>query len=171
MTFDKILALAKKYSYFSKLSSKSKSNVYNLQLENFGLLFQNNIKSLWLSSNISKKFPNTQIFDHTKNTYNENVFHDSFITASNFHKKKLPFEMIEFYKTDTNKCTNLNYETTMKFSFPSYTVLSLSKFLTTHDSTQYFFNLQRKRKLWWKKVSVLLQSNLSIFYQAIFYTL
>lgn len=147
MALERILAVAKKHSYFSRLPSKSNNNVYNFKLGDLGLILHNNIKNHWLSSNVSK---NTRVFDHTKNTHNQNVFCDSFKTTSNFHKK-LPSNMIEFYKTDSNEYSNS--DSSIKFSFPSYTILSLTKFLTPHDSMQYFFNLQRERKLWWKKVS------------------
>ncbi|XP_077299307.1 DNA polymerase subunit gamma-2, mitochondrial [Arctopsyche grandis] len=149
---DKVLALAKKYSYFSPIYLKANGNLSDLNLGHSGLLLRDNIKFQWIHSNVSQRNEKFHLFDYTGKQYTEHDFYHSYISTRDSQKQQLPFGIAEMYNLNKIERDTLNSEENI-FCCSSYTVLSSSIFLPPHNASKYLFNWQRQRKLWWKKIS------------------
>ncbi|CAH1116035.1 unnamed protein product [Phaedon cochleariae] len=153
---NKILELASKNGLLKKtLLPKVKIDQFNIGP--IGLLLQNNLKLEWFYNVIINK--DITVFP------SDNNMSDTFDYAKDFCSQKLPFgiaemkaykksynsdEIIEYYKKaiDTEK---LCFEDLLRHE--ENMLMKCTIFITPNNSTSFFHQWQRQRRMWWRKFS------------------
>lgn len=139
---------------FLKISASSLANKMTLEVGLAGSLLEENLKREWFDNFLNVK--ETPVF------YNKSDFKDTFVYARKLLGNTMPFGLIEMTPISNKQVGKMNsllsenvpVNTPGNFSdyFTTDSRLLYTIFMTPSSANQLFHQIQRQRKIWWRKV-------------------
>lgn len=142
--FREILALCEHRGFVKSVSNKSEFSFGPV-----GFLLQENLKSEWLNNNLSNR--DTSIFLNM-----DPHFGESFNFVKHICEEKVPFGVtsVVFDEKKLKLQEENENEIDKYFKKPGQLKLQTFIFVSPNTSVQYFYNWQRQRRIWWRKVRI-----------------
>lgn len=149
---EKILDLVTKNGFIKQ--NIQKLNIEYLKVGPTGLILLNNLKTEWFHNIVINKdvtvFLNSgnvdETFEFAKNLCLEKL---PFGIAECYKDKKVSSDIVEYYKQQMNK-KEIDFESL--FMPEENQLLKCTIFVSPNNSTQFFHQWQRERRMWWRKV-------------------
>lgn len=151
MLLKNILDIANKHFFFSPILTKNSKNVLFYQLGPSGSLFQDNIKSEWIYSNVTNR--DASIFLFAKNTCDKRHDNQTYMNVRDICNGQLPFGVAKISTRSSEAQDMHNITENSYFNSLVRTCLSTQMYMPPSEGMHFFFDWQRQRKLWWKKVN------------------
>lgn len=126
---------------------KSVTNISELSFGPVGFLLQENLKSEWLNNNLTNR--DTSIFLNMGPNFGE-----SFNFVKHICEEKVPFGVTNIVFDEKNVKPQEDNEIDKYFQKPGQLKLQSFIFVSPNTSVQYFYNWQRQRRIWWRKVKI-----------------
>ncbi|KAL1498219.1 hypothetical protein ABEB36_009053 [Hypothenemus hampei] len=138
--FNIIISSCEKQGFLRKLGSENR-----LKLGPVGSLLLQNLKTEWHNNMVINK-ENSVFLSH------DDDFSNTFNFVKNMCSFKLPFGIAECVK-NKRECHNNKNEMDFEQFFDESIILRCSMLVAHTDSTRFFYQWQRQRKMWWRKFS------------------
>uniref|UniRef100_A0A1B6LUF5 Anticodon-binding domain-containing protein n=1 Tax=Graphocephala atropunctata TaxID=36148 RepID=A0A1B6LUF5_9HEMI len=145
----KILELSTKLG-FLKITG---SNVETLGFGPLAQLLANNVYNEWFRSNIIQSDLNTFLYESISDQTWQEDCQPAYKQMLQTTNEQLPFGLGSIFKTDISKTSedkDNQFGGMSQFQTKGYRYLV---FISEKDSQKYFYRLQLKRRIWWRKFS------------------
>uniref|UniRef100_A0A1B6LT14 Anticodon-binding domain-containing protein n=1 Tax=Graphocephala atropunctata TaxID=36148 RepID=A0A1B6LT14_9HEMI len=146
----KILELSTKLG-FLKITG---SNVETLGFGPLAQLLANNVYNEWFRSNIIQSDLNTFLYESISDQTWQEDCQPAYKQMLQTTNEQLPFGLGSIFKTDISKTSedkDNQFGGMSQFQTKGYRYLV---FISEKDSQKYFYRLQLKRRIWWRKAKV-----------------